>query len=425
LIMAAKRIGGAILALVVTPLLLDCGGSKAVSKKPGAAPAAACKLDLKNPEAIMKAELGLERKLEERVKSALAASARLEPLATKTEEQVTAACRRLAQDLGASESEVIPKDTGPGKEAETACKVAAKRLTKLKRKLGADAQLDVKAEPPACEAPLDDVVDCSAECDGDIKQEDLKAECEGGKITGKCEGKCEGNCLVKAGGKCDGTCAGSCEGKCDSDIKGRCDGKCQGKCDGKESKGTCEGVCEGKCAGKVKASCSGKCEGSCSGECETSGKSECPGLCSGGCDKPLREPKCSGNVKLPDTTNECKANCRTKLNADLVCKPAKVSVSASSAKDPQGASKLKNALQASLPALAKINLRMNAALVEVTESVHASLKGMKKAVSGEGAAGRKVEGCLTAALKTEGDATAAITKSVKGSAAVATAANID
>jgi hypothetical protein len=422
LIMAAKRIGGAILALVVPPLLLGCGGSKPASKPSGKAPAA-CKLDLKDPDAIMKAELGFEeRKLEERVKSALAAGARLEPLATKVEDEVSAACRRLAQDLGANEKDVLPKQEGPGKAAEAACATAAKTLTKVKRKLGPDASVDVKVEPPFCEVPLDDVVECSADCDGDIKQEELKADCEGGKVTGKCKGKCEGACTVKSDPKCAGSCSGSCEGKCDSDINGRCEGKCQGKCDGKESKGNCEGVCEGKCTGKVKASCSGKCEGACSGECETTGRAECPGKCATGCSVALAEPKCSGNVRVPDTTNECKASCRAKLNAELSCRPATVVVKVTNAKSADNASKLTRALEASLPALAKVNLRMDAELVEVTASVHSALEDMRKALSEGGAAARKVESCLAAALKTEADSTTSIKKSLKGSAAVGAAA---
>jgi hypothetical protein len=287
--MAAKHVGKAILALVVCPLLTDCGAARPAAKPTGKAPAA-CDLDLKSPAAIMKADLRFERKLQERVKGALAAGVRLGELGAKVEEEVTTACSKMAKELGASEKDITPKQAGPGKEAEAACAAAVKMIGKVKKKLG-DTTWTVEMEPPACEVPLDSVVDCVAECDTDIKEKDLKAECVGGKASGRCSGTCGGTCtLTKGGPKCEGSCTGSCDGKCDSDIKGSCDGKCEGKCDGKESKTKCAGVCEGKCNGKVKASCSGKCEGSCDARCEMTGKAECPGTCTGECSCRKRSP---------------------------------------------------------------------------------------------------------------------------------------
>jgi hypothetical protein len=422
--MAAKHVGKAILGLVVFPLLADCGAARPAAK-PAAKATAACDLDLKSPAAIMKADLRLERKLQERVKAALAGGVRLGELGAKVEEEVTTACSKLAKELGASEKDIIPKQAGPGKEAEAACAAAVKMIGKVKKKLG-DTTLAVEMEPPACEVPLDSVVDCVAECDTDIKEKDLKAECVGGKASGRCSGQCGGTCtLMKGGPKCEGSCAGSCDGKCDSDIKGSCAGKCDGKCDGKDSKTKCAGVCEGKCDGKVKASCSGKCEGACDARCEMTGKAECPGTCTGECNVDFKEPKCTGTPQLPEAKRECKASCGVKVNQELVCAPAKVVVKLTGKADTHAATNLKRALEANLPALAKVTLRMQEALSEATSSVAASLKGVQSDLKDGGAAAQEVGGCIAATLESEADAAASIKLSVKASASVTAAAGGD
>jgi hypothetical protein len=424
--MAAKHVGKAILGLVVFPLLADCGAARPAAKPSGKA-SPTCDLDLKSPATIMKADLRFERKLQERVKGALAAGVRLGELGAKVEEDVTTACSKLAKELGASEKDITPKQSGPGKEAEAACTAAVKMIGKVKKKLGADTTWTAEIEPPACEVPLDAVVDCVAECDTDIKEKDLKADCVGGKASGKCAGSCGGTCtLTKGGPKCEGSCAGSCDGKCDSDIKGSCDGKCEGKCDGKESKAKCDGVCEGKCQGKVKASCSGKCEGSCNARCEMTAKTECPGTCTGECSVDFKEPKCTGTPQLPEAKSECKASCGVKVNQELDCKPAKVVIKLSGNKaDTQAATNLKRALEIHVPALAMVALRMQESLSELTSSVAASLKGVQSAVTEGGPAAQKVGGCIATSLESEADAAASIKLSVKASASVTAAAGGD
>ncbi len=421
--MAETRVRRVFLALLVVPLIADCGSARPATKPPAKA-TPECELDMKSPAAIMKVDLGFERKLQERVKGALAAGVRLDELSNKVEEEVATACSKLAKELGAGEEDIIPKQAGPGKEAEAACAAAVKVIGKIKKKLGADTTLAVEMEPPTCEVPLDAVLDCVAECDTDIKEKDLKAECVGGKTVGKCSGKCDGTCtLPKGGPKCDGNCGGSCDGKCDGDIKGSCDGKCEGKCDGKESKAKCTGVCEGKCIGKVKSSCSGKCEGACDSRCEMTAKSDCPGTCAGECSVEFKEPKCTGTPQLPEAKSECKASCGAKVNQELDCKPAKVVVKLSGKTDVRAATDLKRALETHLPALAKVTLRTDAALAEVTRDVEASLKGVRSAAQEGGRAAEKVGGCIAGSLKSEADAAASIKSSVKASASVTAAAS--
>ncbi len=419
--MVAKHIGGAILALAVFPLLLDCGGAGPLGNLPGGMPGA-CSVDLKNPEAIMKASFGLQGEAEGKVKAALAAGANLQALAGKVEADVTAGCVGLAKDLGATDADLQPKEQGPGKKAEAACNVAAKLIGDAKAKLGASAKLEIKVVPPKCEASMDMAANCAAECKGNVKPGEVKATCEGGEISGKCDGECKGTCTVQAGANCEGTCKGSCDGKCEGTFSGKCDGKCEGKCDGKDSKGTCAGTCDGKCDAKAKGNCSGKCSGGCSASCEMTGQASCKGDCSGGCSVDIKEPKCSGKVKPPEMSAECKANCDAKLNANLECKPASVLVNFVGKGDAQAQAKLKTALEKNLPVLLKITIGMKDSLGQVTGSVKASVEGLQAVVKGGGQAAMKVGGCVAGALKAQVDATASINVSVKASASASASA---
>ncbi len=403
-----------VMTLAVAPLLMDCGGG--LPGLPGGLPGS-CPADISNPEAIMSANFGLKGEIEGKVKAALAAGANLQALAAEVEADVSTACGNLAKDLGATDEDIAPKEEGPGKKAEAACTAAVKFLGDVKAKANISGGLKVDVVPPKCSASMNAMADCAASCDASIKPGEAKVECEGGEISGTCEGKCEGTCTVEAGAQCEGACGGSCEGACEADFSGTCGGNCTGKCDGADAKGKpCAGKCEGKCDAKGKGSCGGTCKGSCSASCEMSGKADCSGTCSGGCSVEMKAPKCSGEIKPPEMSAECKANCDAKVSGKVECTPARVSVKFSGAADAEAASKLKGALEANLPAILKVTLGMKGRLESAVASVKASIEGVKAAVSGGGQAALKVGGCLAASLKAQADASVSINVSVKASA---------
>jgi hypothetical protein len=362
----------------------------------------------------MSANFGLEGELEGKVKAALAAGANLQEIAIQVEGEVAAACAGLAVDLGASEGDTQPAEEGPGKKAEAACNAAVKALGSLKAKAG--GSLTAEVVPPKCSASMSAMADCAASCDANIKPGSAKVECEGGEISGKCDAECKGSCTVEAGATCEGSCGGACQGTCEGNVSGKCEGTCEGKCDGKDSKGACAGNCDGTCKGNANASCNGTCKGTCSASCTMQAKAQCEGTCSGGCSVEIKEPKCSGEVKPPEMSAECQANCDAQVSGKVECIPARVTVKLAGSADAQAASKLKAAIEKNLPALLKVTLGMKGKLEGVMSNVQASLEGVKGVVSGGGQAALKVGGCIAASLKAQADASVSINVSVKASA---------
>jgi hypothetical protein len=413
--MSAPVLGTA--ALMMTPLLMNCGGMPGMPGLPGGCPA-----DLNDPNAIMQANFGMKGELEGKVKAALSAGATLKNLAAEVEGDVALACGNLAKDLGASEDDIKPAEEGPGKKAEAACNVAVKMLGQVKAKAKISGKLNVKVVPPKCSASMDAMASCAGECSADVKGPEAKVECEGGEISGTCEAECKGSCTVEAGAKCEGTCSGSCEGSCEAEFSGKCDGACEGKCDGQAStagdknKGVCKGTCDGKCEAGAKGKCGGKCGGKCDATCEVKGQAKCEGTCSGGCSVEMKAPKCSGTVKPPEMSAECKASCDAKVNAKVECTPASVTLEASGAADAEAFAKLKGAIEKNLPGILKVTLGMKARLEGVVAQVKASIEGVKAAVSGGGSAALKIAGCFAASLKAQAEASVSINVSVKASA---------
>jgi len=404
-----RNIGGPIVAVAMAPLFVHCGGGM-----PGMPGGGGCEVDLANPQAIMSANFGLDASIEGKLKAGLAAGANLQKLALQIEGDVAGACGQLAKDLGASDADITPAEEGPGKKAEAACNAAVKLIGEFKAKASGSLKVDVT--PPKCSASMEAMADCAASCDANIEPGSAKVECEGGEISGSCEGECSGTCTVEAGAECEGSCGGTCEGSCEAGFSGTCEGTCEGKCDGKDTKGECKGTCEGKCSGKGKGSCSGNCKGSCSASCTMEGKADCKGSCSGGCSVEMKAPKCSGEVKPPEMSAECQANCDAELNANVECTPAGVVVKIEGAADAEAASKLKAAFEANLPALLKVTIGMKGRLEGVMASVQASVEGLSAVVKGGGAAALKVAGCITGAVKAQAEASASINVSVSASA---------
>jgi hypothetical protein len=427
-----QRVGGAVIAaaMLASPLLMDCGkkgagGGPAIpgadSLPGGGALPGGCPANIADAQAVMAANFGLDGELEGKVKASLAAGANLQKIAVDLEAEVATACGNLAKDLGASDGDLKPKEDGPGKKAEAACAAAAKFVGDFKAK--AKGSLKVEAKPPQCHASMNVMAECAGKCDAKIKPGEAKVECEGGKLSGQCSGKCEGTCAVQAGAKCEGTCSGECSGECSAEISGKCDGTCEGKCDGKDSKAKCAGVCDGKCKGNAKATCNGTCKGTCSASCEVAAKGECKGECSGKCDVEMKAPKCSGTVKPPEMSAECKANCDAEVNGKLECTPASVMVKLDGAADAQAAAKLKGALTKNLPAIFKVTLGMKDKLEGVVGSVKGSLEGVQAAVTSGGDAALKVGACFAASLDAQAKAAVSIDVSVKASASASGSAS--
>jgi hypothetical protein len=416
-----SSIGGPILALAAAPLFVNCGAMP--GGLPGV-PGAGCSVDIANPEAIMSASFGLSADIEGKLKAGLAAGANLQKLAAQIEGDVVTACSGLAMDLGASEGDLKPKEDGPGKKAEAACNVAVKLIGEVKAK--AKGKITVDVTPPKCSASMDAMAECAGKCDVNVKPGEAKVSCEGGEISGKCSADCKGTCTVDAGAECTGSCGGECSGSCDASFSGTCGGTCDGKCDGTATKAggaKCAGKCDGKCDANAKGNCGGSCKGKCSASCTVKGQAKCSGSCSGECSVKMEAPKCSGTVKPPEMSGECKANCDAELNAKVECQPAGVKVKVEGAADAKAAEQLVAAFQKNLPLLLKVTIGMKARLEGVMASVQASVEGLSAVVKGGGAAALKVAGCVTGAVTAQAQASMSINVSVKASASASGSAS--
>jgi len=262
--------------------------------------------------------------------------------ASSTLLEVEAACRAIAQDLGATETERATTEALEQKARVKAwCSLA---VAKIKANAGVQAAgtISVQAQPPQCSASVSAKANCQAKCSVDGKC-DIKAnppKCTGGKLEVSCKGTCkaEGSATLSCTGGCTGECKGSCEAK--GGVAVDCQGRCEGTCaaggsangSGVQADGTCKGTCQGKCTATAEApslTCSGTCSGSCTAECkaEANVAVKCDGKCEGDFE-PLR---CEGG-KLEggcSVSAECNANCDASVSAKAECTPPSVRIVAS------------------------------------------------------------------------------------------------
>jgi hypothetical protein len=224
---------------------------------------------------------------------------------------------------------------------------AVKAAIDAKISAAVDGGIQIKFQPPKCEADIEVTAKAAAECD---------VEADPGMIEAKCSGTCEvsaevaAECSAMGNLRCEGQapnfeCSGTCSGSCQLEAAAACEGSCNGECDGGCSAcaggacdtsggltancaGTCDGMCRGECKLEAGGSCSGRCEGSCEynpgmAMCEANATAKCDASamadveCSG---------KCEGSVTPPMVKAECSASVEAKAKAEVVCTPPSLTV---------------------------------------------------------------------------------------------------
>jgi hypothetical protein len=233
--------------------------------------------------------------------------------AADVQDSMTRTCKKMGRELGVSSAAM----SGGVKDV---CNPVVEKLRSEMGDIRGKANLNVKvvATPPRCEVDMDAYAECTAKCEAELEPGEVDVQCEGGHIVGQCSAKCTGECNVDVQGTCQGTCEGTCTAQC----QGTCKGECEGECSSTGADGQCNGQCDGACHG----TCEGGCQGSCEGECWVSGKAECNGECRGGCSVDYEKPRCTGEVKPPKASADCKASCDARLNAKAECEPGKAKV---------------------------------------------------------------------------------------------------
>ena len=145
----------------------------------------------------------------------------------------------------------------------------------------------------------------------------------------------------------------------------------------------------------------------------------------------MKAPKCSGEVKPPKMSAECKASCDTKVSAKAECTPAQVGVNITGGADAALAGKLKGTLEKNLPLVLKVAIGMKDNAVRVSGNGKAVVEGVQASITeiaGQaGAKGAMVGGQLTACLggtfKGAADAAASLKGSVDVSVKVSASAS--
>jgi hypothetical protein len=393
------------------PFIVNCGS---LPKLPGGLPGIPSCPDMSKPDEIAKFDWAASFKLKPdvaaKVKAGVGAAVEMKILADKIEADLTGACGKIATDLG---------DTNTYKNAQDACKAAATAIASAKGKLGAAAKVSLDIDPPKCGLDINAYGDCGASCDATVKPGGADIQCDGGKLQGTCGASCSGECDMSAGA----ACSGECDGGCDADISGSCSGNCTGKCDGKASNGaSCAGKCDGKCSGSVK----GTCKGTCKGNCKLSAAAKCSGTCTGTCSAKMDAPKCTGTVKPPSMSADCKAKCDAQVQANATCTPPHVLVHIVGAADAGAATKLQTVLESDLPLVLNVAIGTAKNVGQIVGSVKTVVEGVEgvvKTATSDKIAGAALIACVALPFKGAIDAATGIQANVSVSVSVQASAS--
>jgi hypothetical protein len=345
-------------------------------------------------------------------------------IASASLDDLTTACRSIAQDLDATPAEVDAAEANTDRQAKMKayCSLAVKAIGTIKASAG--GTLKIVAVAPKCQASVSAKANCQAKCSGSAKC-DLKAnppKCTGGKL----EVSCKGSCSAEAGAtlKCEGSCTGKCQGSCTAKggVKVDCTGKCEGTCaaggsaggTGVQADGSCKGTCEGTCTASAEApsvACEGSCNGSCDAKCE--GSATASVKCDGKCEGDFEPLKCEGG-KLEGGCKveaKCDANCDASVSAKAECTPPSITVAFTGAADIQAAGKLQATLEANLGVVLAFKSRLQGMV-----AISAGFSGNISAVTDIKAS------CIPAVIASVGTAVGDVKASAEATASIATAA---
>ncbi len=306
-------------------------------------------------------------------------------IASAAIDDLTTACRGIAQDLDAPKADQDAAEANAEKNAKMKawCELAVKQIGTVKASAG--GTLTVKATPPVCQASISAKADCQAKCSGSAKC-DIKAnppKCTGGQLTVSCKGDCTAS--AGASVSCEGSCSAHCTGSCTVQGGIDCTGKCEGTCEAKagvgtgtgaQADGTCQGTCKGSCSVTppgvtCTGSCNGKCEGTCKGSATASVK------CDGSCKGDFEPISCSGG-KLEggcQVEAKCDANCNGSVQAKANCTPPAIEVVFAGSANADFAAKLAATLKANLPLVFELKTRF-AAMADVTASLSGNISAV-------------------------------------------------
>jgi hypothetical protein len=302
-------------------------------------------------------------------------------IASAAMDDLTTACRAMAEDLDADPAQRQAAEANADKQTRMKawCSLAGSAIASVK----AGGTLKIDFQPPACSASVSAKANCQAKCSGSAAC-DIKAnppKCTGGKLEVSCKGSCDVSASapsIKCEGKCGGTCKGSCTAS--GGVAVNCEGKCDGTCaaggsaggSGIQADGSCKGTCQGTCTATATApavECSGSCQGECNASC-TATPGSASVKCDGECKGDFEPLKCEGGKLEGGCTVEakCDANCNASVSAKAECSPPQLTIVASGFADASAAAKLQGTLKANLGLVLAFRARLQG-MFELTSTI--------------------------------------------------------
>ena len=388
----------ALAAALALPVLTN-GCSSDISNPAGGL----CCTDFKVGADLTGVDFGVDASIKGQFAAFAQAAADLSATATGAIDDVTNACKAIAQAGGANADKDDSTATTPSAKVKFWCDLATGRIN---GSLKAKGSLSVKVAAPKCEASFSAAAKCQANCSADASC-DVKAKpptCEGGKLEVSCSGGCtaEGGASVSCEGSCTGTCDGSCAAE--GGVAVDCEGKCEGTCaaggasngNGVQADGSCKGTCQGTCTASAtapKVQCKGTCKGQCSASCQA--KAGATVKCDGKCDAKAEPISCKGGTLKAScqVDAKCDANCNASVQAKAECTPPSVEVVFGGSIDAE-ASVVLEALKVNLPNIFVVFQARGKAFVDMIVTV----SGNASAVVDPGKLGVKGTACLGAII---------------------------
>lgn len=423
--MDLKRIAGSAVLFAAIPLFTN--GCSAADDL--------CCTDFEVGADLSAVDFGVEGEAGAQYKVLAQASADLSAAVSGAIDDVTGACRSIAQDLGATSDEIKAEDAKSRNDRVTGmCNLASAKIDAgLTVSGSAKAKLTIDFQPPKCEASFSAKANCQAQCSGSAEC-DVKAtppSCEGGKLVVACSGGCkaEANAEFQCKGSCDVTASGSCTAQGGVECQGKCEGTCEAGAGagetGAQADGTCKGTCKGSCSvTKPGVKCEGNFEGSCKGSC-TPPSANVKVECDAKCDVEAEPLKCEGGSFKGGCKVEakCDANCDASVSAKAECTPPTLDIRLSAAVDVAAQARISaviDTLKVNLPRILVVLKARGQAFVDLVGTVSGSASA---SVSGD--LGVKGTACLIPIGEALVDAAGSIPVTLQASAKVTGSAGIN
>jgi hypothetical protein len=140
----------------------------------------------------------------------------------------------------------------------------------------------------------------------------------------------------------------------------------------------------------------------------------------------MTAPKCTGTVKPPKLSADCKAKCDAKVQANASCTPPHISLRITGSADAQAAATFQAAIEKNLPVVLNVGIGMGKQVAAIAGSVKTVVEGVQGVVqtaTSDKMAGAALIACVAMPFKGAIEAAAGVQASVNVSVNVQASAS--